>query len=172
MRSIRFLVLLVLASPALAQDGHHTHQPYRGMEAREIKALSAKEVDDLKAGRGMGLALAAELNGHPGPLHVLEHAAALGLTPDQIAASRKIQSDMATKAKAIGADLIRAEHRLDQAFAQGRITEPLLAALTAEIGVLQGRLRAAHLAAHVEQRALLTEGQIAAYARLRGYAGG
>jgi hypothetical protein len=38
-----------------------------GMQSRPIKALSDQQVSDLRAGRGMGLALAAELNGYPGP---------------------------------------------------------------------------------------------------------
>jgi hypothetical protein len=42
-------------------------QPYSGMQSRPIKALSDQTVADLRAGRGMGLALAAELNGYPGP---------------------------------------------------------------------------------------------------------
>ena len=36
-----------------------------------IRGLSEQEIDDLTNGRGMGLARAAELNGYPGPLHVL-----------------------------------------------------------------------------------------------------
>jgi hypothetical protein len=52
-----------LSSTALAQSA----QPYSGMQTRPIKALSDQQVADLKAGRGMGLALAAELNGYPGP---------------------------------------------------------------------------------------------------------
>jgi hypothetical protein len=31
----------------------------------------------------MGLALAAELNGYPGPIHVLQLSDKLGLTPEQ-----------------------------------------------------------------------------------------
>ena len=56
-------IFAVLASsiPALAQ-------PYAGMETRAIKTLSDKDIADLNAGRGMGLALAAELNGYPGPV--------------------------------------------------------------------------------------------------------
>ncbi|HEY0442316.1 MAG TPA: hypothetical protein VGD36_19780, partial [Xanthobacteraceae bacterium] len=56
-------ILLALAAPAAAQ----TQQPYAGLEARPVKALS-EQIADLRAGRGMGLALAAELNGYPGPL--------------------------------------------------------------------------------------------------------
>jgi hypothetical protein len=54
-----------------------------GMEKRAVKALSDQQVADLRAGRGMGLALSAELNGYPGPLHVLELGDKLGLAPEQ-----------------------------------------------------------------------------------------
>jgi len=54
--------------------------PYEGMQARPIKALSAEQIADLRAGRGMSLALAAELNGYPGPRHILELGEQLGLT--------------------------------------------------------------------------------------------
>jgi hypothetical protein len=56
--------------------------PYSGMETRSVKALS-EQIADLEAGRWMGLALAAELNGYPGPTHVLELAEALTLTSKQ-----------------------------------------------------------------------------------------
>lgn len=45
--------------------------PYTGLQERPIKALSDQQIDDLREGRGMGLALPAELNGYPGPRHVL-----------------------------------------------------------------------------------------------------
>jgi hypothetical protein len=72
---------LVVAGPALAQH-HHERSAYAGLETRDIKALSAQQLADLQAGRGMGLAIAAELNGYPGPLHVFELADSLGLSPD------------------------------------------------------------------------------------------
>ena len=65
-------VILLLAFATAAQAQHQ--QPYAGLEQRQVKALSEQQIADLKAGRGMGLALAAELNGYPGPMHVLEHA--------------------------------------------------------------------------------------------------
>jgi hypothetical protein len=64
----------------------HAQTPYAGMQSRSIKALSDQQIADLNAGRGMGLALAAELNGYPGPLHVLELADKLDLSADQRAA--------------------------------------------------------------------------------------
>jgi hypothetical protein len=41
--------------------------PYAGFEQRPIKALSTQQIDDLRHGRGMGLALAAELAGASRP---------------------------------------------------------------------------------------------------------
>ncbi len=49
--------LLLVSAAASAQT------PYAGMQTRQIKALSEQQIADLGAGRGMGLALAAELNG-------------------------------------------------------------------------------------------------------------
>ena len=57
--------------------------PYAGMQTRTIKSLSNEQIADLKAGRGMGLALAAELNGYPGPIHLLELSEKLELSADQ-----------------------------------------------------------------------------------------
>ena len=73
------LLALILAATPVAADTAHQHSPYAGQEARDIKALSLEEIADLAAGRGMGLALAAELNGYPGPRHVLDLAPELGL---------------------------------------------------------------------------------------------
>jgi hypothetical protein len=69
--------LILIAAAANAQT------PYAGMQTRSIKSLSEQQVADLRAGRGMGLALAAELNGYPGPSHVLELADKLELSAAQ-----------------------------------------------------------------------------------------
>ena len=77
MRGLALLAVLLVSSAASAQT------PYAGMQTRGIKALSDSQIGDLQAGRGMSLALAAELNGYPGPLHVLELADKLGLSAEQ-----------------------------------------------------------------------------------------
>ena len=59
-------------------------QPYAGLQNRSIKTLSDQQIADLNAGRGMGLALAAELNGYPGPVHAIELADQLHLSPEQV----------------------------------------------------------------------------------------
>jgi len=71
------LALLAVSATADSQS------PYVGQESRAIKALSPQEISDYLSGKGMGLAKAAELNGYPGPAHVLELAAQLDLTPEQ-----------------------------------------------------------------------------------------
>lgn len=157
--------LFLAATPAWAE----TSRPYAGMEERAIKALSQEEVADLKAGRGMGMALTAELNGYPGPLHVLELAEELELSPEQEQQVRALHAEMQTKAAARGEDLLALEAELDRAFAEEEITPERLESLTAEIGQAQARLRATHLTYHLTTRDLLNARQLAAYGELRGY---
>lgn len=69
---VALFLVATLSGAATAQ--HAPSTPYAGLEKRAVKALSDKQIADLQAGRGMGLALSAELNGYPGPVHVLELA--------------------------------------------------------------------------------------------------
>src|SRR6185503_4610073 len=162
------LAALATGGSALAQHGQ---QPYAGLEKRAVKALSETEIADLLAGRGMGLAKAAELNGYPGPAHLLENADALKLGEDQRRAIEAIRARMAEAATALGREIVARERELDGAFAESRIDAALLKAKTGEIAALMGRLRAVHLAAHIESRPLLSPEQVAAYNKLRGYSG-
>jgi len=161
---------VIVTATALAWAAHAQQVGYSGQQTRDIKALSAEETADLLAGRGIGLAKAGELNHHPGPAHVLELRDKLGLTPDQINAVQASFERMATAAKPLGAILVQRERSLDDAFKNGGLNRDALSQQTAEIGALQGQLRAIHLAAHLETRAILTSGQIATYDSLRGYA--
>ena len=147
-------------------------RPYADLARRRVKALSEEQAAELLAGRGMSLALAAELNGYPGPMHVLEHAAALGLTPEQRARAEELRRAMEGEARAIGARIVASEEELDALFARGEADAGRLAALTAALGALGGRLREAHLAAPIGMREALSPEQRAAYARLRGYTSG
>src|SRR5262245_9602357 len=119
---IAALALTTADAVAIAQQhggGQPQHvpahvQPYAGQQWREVASLSAEELQDLAAGRGMGLAKAAEFNGHPGPAHVLELADALQLTPDQREAVKAAFHRMQAKAKALGVAYIAAEKAVDQ----------------------------------------------------------
>ena len=160
---------LALPGVALAQ---HSHSPYTGQEARQIKALSPDDIQALVDGRGMGLAKAAELNHYPGPLHVLELAAPLHLSDTQRAETQKIYDRMRREAMRLGDFIIAKEQELDRLFATQAVDAASLRAVVSEIGRLQGDLRFVHLHAHVEMKSLLSPEQVAAYDRLRGYSGG
>lgn len=145
--------------------------PYAGLERRDIKALSSAQVEDLTQGRGAGLALAAELNGYPGPAHVLELASPLGLNAGQLAATRTLWDRMAVEARSLGVRIVAEEAALDNALATRTLDPDGLDARLRRIGELQGELRSAHMRTHLEQAAMLSSDQMAAYNRLRGYDG-
>jgi Spy/CpxP family protein refolding chaperone len=174
MTRIALAAALALIAASLAPTGSswaQTPGPYAGEQNRAIKALSAKEFDDLAQGRGMGLAKAAELNRYPGPMHGLELAEPLNLSDHQRETLKAIMARMSADAKSIGADLLGLERELDAAFVQRTIDAKRLKTLTERIGVTQAALRAVHLAAHLEAAVVLSAEQIARYDVLRGYAG-
>lgn len=168
MRTNILALAMLMAAPGLAQA---QASPYAGQQAREIKALSPEDRTALLQGQGMGYAKAAELNGYPGPTHVLELAKQLQLSAQQQAATRKLLDEHKSAARKLGAEVIEAERALDEAFASKRADEATVKRLTADIARLQGELRAEHLKTHLAQTALLTPEQVTRYTHLRGYAG-
>jgi Spy/CpxP family protein refolding chaperone len=170
MKRLALFALIFAATPVAADTAHHgQHSPYAGLDSREIKALSPDEIADLNAGRGMGLALAAELNGYPGPRHVLDLAQELQLTVEQQSKTNALFEAMRTETSALGADLIEAERALDRLFAEKRATPETVAAATEHAGAIQAQLRAAHLRYHLAMIDVLTTDQVMAYNLLRGY---
>jgi Spy/CpxP family protein refolding chaperone len=167
--ALGFLFLIGTLSGSQAQERAPTVSPYAGFEQRTIKALSAQQMADLRAGRGMGLALAAELNGYPGPLHVLELARELEITDLQRTRVDALFTAMKSETIAIGERLIAEEAALDRQFATHSITPDTLAATVDAIGAAQSALRAAHLKYHLLMMEVLTPLQVRRYAELRGY---
>lgn len=159
------LALAMLSGPALANS------PYAGEENRDIKALSKSQIEGLLSAKGLGYAKAAELNGYPGPMHVLELEDELSLTAEQRRETELAFSQVKTVGKELGARLVAAERALDEAFRNKAVDEASLAELVNNIGDIESRLRAVHLNAHLQQTKILTEQQIEKYMSLRGYAG-
>lgn len=147
--------------------------PYAEHVQREIKALSADEVNGLLEGAGLGFALSAELNGWPGPKHVLELAAMLGLDDETRARVEAIRAEMSRDAKALGADLVAVERELDELLMQAEPGDPKLEARLADLvdraAALRGRVRFVHLRAHLATRPLLSAEQLAHYERARAH---
>jgi Spy/CpxP family protein refolding chaperone len=153
---------------------HHRHAPSRpggdgGAGPHEIKALSPAEIADLRAGRGMGLALPAELNGYPGPMHVLELAEPLHLSPAQRHHMAELVEAMRTEVRPLGEQVIAAEGALDRLFATGRATPATVTEASGAAGAARASLRAAHLRYHLAAREALTAEQISRYEELRGH---
>ena len=163
------LIAMALALPGAAPG---QEQPYAGQEARGIASLSETDVAALLAGEGWGLALPAELNGYPGPAHVLEMAGTLGLTEPQRAEVQAIFDAMNAEARAIGADYVEAEAHLSRMFEAGHASPEMLEMQLDASSEALARLRAVHLGAHLETTPILTGDQREMYAQLRGYDGG
>lgn len=164
-RALTAAILFIASGNVFAET------PYAGMQSRKVKSLSEQQVADLKEGRGMGLALAAELNGYPGPSHVLELGDKLELTPSQVAAVRTLFDSMKRESISLGAKLMEQESDLDGKFASHTITAGSLREATAAIARTQGELRETHLKYHLSTAALLDAEQMRRYAGLRGYGG-
>jgi hypothetical protein len=164
----RRAVLAMAASLAVAGVAA-AQSPYAGLQTRPIKALSEQQLADLRAGRGMGMALPAELNGYPGPVHVLELADKLSLSETQRAAVQSLFEAMKAESIPIGERLIEQEALLDRLFAGRTATAENVPAAVASVAATQGELRTAHLKYHLSTLALLQPGQIELYRRLRGY---
>ncbi|MDO9002865.1 MAG: periplasmic heavy metal sensor [Aquabacterium sp.] len=135
----------------------------------DIKALSVDDVQGYLSGKGMGQAKAAELNGYPGPSHVLSLSKELELTPGQKAQTQALFNDMASRSKRVGQQLVEEERSLNELFVAKTATPERLSIAMAKIGQLQGQVRQVHLEAHIHQHAILTPSQIAKYQVLRGH---
>ncbi|MDQ3187273.1 MAG: periplasmic heavy metal sensor [Pseudomonadota bacterium] len=166
---IRSLVAAVLCtgSVALAQTS-----AYVGEQQRAIKSMSEQEVAGLLNGAGAGFARAAELNGYPGPMHVLELADRLALSAEQRVATQSLMTQHKARARMTGEQLVNAERDLDKLFAQRAADASAVDAATRRVGLLQADLRAEHLKTHVAQTALLSAEQVRMYSVLRGYTAG
>lgn len=173
MKPALIFALAAMASPVFAQSHSHgtgtANTPYAGFETREIKSLSEADLAQLRAGQGWGLALPAELNGKPGPVHLLELQDEIGLSPAQVTAIEALFATMQTEAIAAGGRFIEAEAALSDAFAGNDLDEATLRDLLAASASARAGLRFVHLRQHLATVDLLSAEQIATYNRLRGY---
>lgn len=167
------LCFLLAVIPANVQAQVHKHtgntSPYAGFETRSIKSLSEADIEELRSGGGWGLALAAELNGVPGPAHLLELKDELDLSVDQVAEIKAIYNQMRAEATAAGERFIAAETAIEHAFASGQIDATRLQSLIDESEGVRAELRFIHLSRHLLTTPILTLEQIERYNIVRGY---
>ena len=172
LRHLLVALILVLPFKAVAQSHDHssTSTPYAGFEKREIKSLSNEDIAELRRGGGWGLALPAELNGRPGPAHVLELQDELQLSEAQKKAISALYADMRATAIIAGERFIAAEAALSMAFSDPRLEEEALKALIDEAAEARAALRYVHLSQHLATPQILSGQQVERYNVLRGYA--
>jgi len=170
--------VLLTAAPVSAQHDHAAADdadagdavsPYVDIVNREIATLSAEDVAELLAGSGWGFALPAELNGLPGPRHVLDMGEEIGLSEEQSDRTQAIFDAMQAHAVRLGQLFVDRERALDTYFSEIASTEKSadrrrMAALVDSAGAVRSRLRTVHLTAHLQMIDVLTHEQIAEYA--------
>lgn len=148
--------------------------PYAGQETRTIKALPKEDIEGLLAGSGTpfgGMAKPAELNGYPGPRHVLDavNAGELEVSDAQKKEIKALYEEMEPKAVKLGEKIVALEREIDTAFADNTMTREKLEKKVSESADLYGDLRTVHLSYHFPMMDILSEKQIAQYNELRGY---
>nr|WP_205600980.1 hypothetical protein [Halomonas socia] len=170
-RSFTLLPALLLAGSALAseQHQHQHHSSYAGLEDREIKTLSQDDIEELRRGGGWGLALPAELNGVPGPAHLLELRDEIPLEEQQVAEVEALFERMREAAIPAGERLIEAERAIEVGFAERSLDEEGLSQRLADAEAARAELRFVHLATHLDTLPILDDDQVARYNQLRGY---
>ena len=176
-----FIALIILSGVLLSacSSGEESaiHSPYAGEEARGIKALSQDDIEGLLAGAGTpfgGMAKPAELNGYPGPRHVLDatEAGEFEVTDEQKAQIETLYKEMRAEAISLGEQIIELEIAVDDAFTNASIDEAFLEENVTKSARLYGQLRVVHLKYHLSMVDILSDEQVAQYNELRGYTSG
>jgi Spy/CpxP family protein refolding chaperone len=174
MRS-RARLVIVGASPVAAAIAffvvtawaQHVHDgsPSRGHQTAQACESEFEQV--IADGRGFGMAFAADQNGYPGPLHVLELRDRLGLTADQEAKTRALLHAMFAESKPKGARLLEAEAKLRRLFADVTADDAAVRAAVADVERARSEVRLVHLLTHLKTRDLMTEAQRRTYQEAR-----
>jgi Spy/CpxP family protein refolding chaperone len=169
-------LVLAVAGVAHAQSGHghgqHRHGGADDAQAHRRVEQCLREFDQVVAdGRGFGLAFAADQNGYPGPLHVLELKDRLALTPAQETRMRALFDTMLVDARSGAARLAAAEDRLRRVFADRAADPAAVRTAVAEAERARADVRLVHLLTHVQAHDVLTESQRRQYHDLRWGAG-
>jgi Spy/CpxP family protein refolding chaperone len=151
------------AGPTMRDHGHQPGAPGGNAGHQRADACAQEFESVVREGRGFGMAFAADQNGYPGPMHVLELKDRLALTPDQQHRMQALMDGMFAQARPAGARLLEAEARLRALFAEGRATEASVRTAVAEVEQRRAEVRLVHLLTHLRTRDLLTEPQRASY---------
>lgn len=115
------------------------------------------------------MAKLAELNGLPGPAHLLELKNEIDLTNDQLNEIQRLHDEMKEQAIKFGKRLIMGEGELEARFQSNPPTDTELKTMLLAIEKTRSQLRFIHLSTHLKTPHILTTQQIQTYNKLRGY---
>ena len=158
-------VLGLFAADSSVSWGQHGHGHEGGHPAAQACAVEFDKV--VGEGRGFGMAFAADQNGYPGPMHVLELKDRLKLTANQEAKAQALMHAMVAESKPKSAQLLEAEAQLRRLFADRSADDAAVRAAVAEVERARSQVRLVHLLAHLKTRDLLTEDQRRIYHEAR-----
>jgi Spy/CpxP family protein refolding chaperone len=162
------LILAVVPASAPAQHAAHQHAGGAPSEGHRRAQACLDEFDAVvQEGRGFGMAFAADQQGYPGPMHVLELKERLGLSAEQETRVRGVMEAMFAESRPKSARLLDAEARLRALFARGGADEAAVRAAVADVERARAEVRVVHLLAHLKTHALLTEEQRQVYHQAR-----
>ena len=115
-----------------------------------------------------------ELNGYPGPRHVLDafEAREFDLTKQQHEQTKALYEKMRSGAIKLGKQIIDIEKEINDAFVNRTIAEEFLQNKVSESANLYSQLRVAHLKYHLSMIEILSPQQVEKYNKLRGYSSG
>jgi Spy/CpxP family protein refolding chaperone len=108
---------------------------------------------------------------YPVPAHILQWSDTLRLTEEQIKQIEAISDAMNAQAQTLGIDIIALEEQLQELLRAGTASARVTDSLAAELAGLRGEMRSLSRSAYLQANRMLTSGQQAVYAALRGRTG-
>jgi Spy/CpxP family protein refolding chaperone len=161
-------MLAVLLGGAAVTSGQHGHGHGHGADGHRAAQACTTEFEKVVGdGRGFGLAFAADQNGYPGPMHVLELKDRLALTAEQEATTRTLMHAMFTESRPKSRRLLESEAALRRLFAAASADDAAVRAAVADVERARSEVRLVHLLTHLKTRDVLTAEQRRIYHEAR-----
>jgi Spy/CpxP family protein refolding chaperone len=163
--AVSIMVAGLTMGTAAAQHGGHGQSG--GAPGHPLAQSCAEQFTKVVGeGRGFGMAFAADQNGYPGPMHILELKDRLRLTTEQEAKAQELHAAVRAELPK-STRLLEAERRLERLFADRTATESSVRAAVLEIERARTDVRLVHLLTHLRTRDVLTEEQRRIYQEAR-----
>ena len=159
---LSFTLAAGLAGVAFAQgSAHHGAHGAPGSTPHHALAQTCEGAfeENVRDGRGFGMAFVADQQGYPGPLHVLELKDRLRLSRDQEARAEGLLAAMYAESRPKSSRLLEAEAKLRRLFAANRPDEAAVRTAVGEVETARADVRLVHLLFHLKMRDALTDEQ-------------